>query len=213
VEEWDTSSGLKLWSLGLEVENLEAEVDRDVRAEFHLTDPAWVTARIVEVASGDIVAAREKVFLAAGPQEVRFGVDDLLRPIEAGTHLLEVEAKAGYDEGQLVVAQTVFSLETTPTELQMNRPFFLGSSPNPFRPQTAVRFYLPSAQADVAGLSVYDLTGRLVYRSSAKVSGQGVHSLPWNGLDDRGVEVNSGVYYYRVEVAGQEWTGKMVRIR
>jgi len=213
VEEWDAANGIELWSLGLEIETLEAEVDRDVRAQFRLTDPAWVTVRLVEARSGEVIAVRENGFLAAGFREVRFGVDDLLRPIEPGAHLLVVEAKAGYDESEVRTAQTAFDLPAAPAELQMNRPFFLGSSPNPFRPQTQVRFYLPGADAEAATLSVFDLAGRRIFQSVTTVSGAGVHSLLWNGRDARGREVSSGVYYYRVEVGDQEWAEKMVRVQ
>ena len=69
--------------------------------------------------------------------------------------------------------------------------------PNPFNPETQIRFQLPSAGS--VALRVYDVLGQEV---RTLVEGQlpaGVHKVEWDGRDNRDREVASGVYFYALE--------------
>ncbi|MBN1561997.1 T9SS C-terminal target domain-containing protein, partial [candidate division KSB1 bacterium] len=72
----------------------------------------------------------------------------------------------------------------------------LQNYPNPFNPQTTIRFDLP-ASAEVS-LVVYDMQGRIVRTLMAGHQGAGVHSAIWNGTDDAGRAVASGLYIYHL---------------
>ncbi len=76
-----------------------------------------------------------------------------------------------------------------------------GAYPNPFNPTTTITFAVPR-QEDVR-VGIFDLQGRRVRRLAAEVMPAGPRSLVWDGLDDQGVQVPSGVYFCRVE-AGYE---------
>ena len=77
--------------------------------------------------------------------------------------------------------------------------YFLGENyPNPFNPATTLAFDLP-APSDVR-LAVYDLQGRLVKTVAAGRYEAGRHSAVWDGSDDAGNPVSSGVYFYRLTV-------------
>ncbi|MEK7728994.1 MAG: FlgD immunoglobulin-like domain containing protein, partial [candidate division KSB1 bacterium] len=68
--------------------------------------------------------------------------------------------------------------------------------PNPFNPETTIRYALPSrAQAQ---LVIYDLTGRIVKELVSEQQAPGEHAVQWNGRDDAGNSVASGVYVYRL---------------
>jgi hypothetical protein len=71
------------------------------------------------------------------------------------------------------------------------------SRPNPFRDRTTLRFDLPVATR--VDLAVYDVRGRLVRRA---IDGQtmpaGRHGWVWDGRDDAGVSVGTGIYFYRL---------------
>ena len=87
--------------------------------------------------------------------------------------------------------------------------FELGqNSPNPFRPSTTIRFALP-AQRDVE-LRVFDVTGRAVKTLAQGAMGPGVHTLQWNGDDDHGSRLSSGVYFYRLTAGTDRAQRKMV---
>jgi len=100
--------------------------------------------------------------------------------------------------------------------------------PNPFNPSTVIRFEVPGRVAEDSGyklrnagtggtvhveLAIYDLKGRLV---RTLVSGElepGLHSITWDGTNNRGVAVSTGVYFYRLLTPETTITKKMVLIR
>jgi hypothetical protein len=71
-----------------------------------------------------------------------------------------------------------------------------GNYPNPFNPSTTISFTLPSAGS--ARLSVYDITGRKVRELVNGQMGAGVHSVVWDGRDEGGNAVSSGLYFSRL---------------
>ena len=84
--------------------------------------------------------------------------------------------------------------------------------PNPFNPQTTISFDLP--QATEAALHVFDLSGRLVRTLlSGEVAGQGHHEVVWNGCDDSGKQVSSGVYLYRLNAGDFSEARRVVLIK
>jgi hypothetical protein len=70
--------------------------------------------------------------------------------------------------------------------------------PNPFNAETTIRFEL-STEADGVSLSIYDVVGRTVASFYWNGLPPGQHELVWNGNDDMGRPLASGVYFYRLE--------------
>lgn len=83
--------------------------------------------------------------------------------------------------------------------------------PNPFNPQTTLRFALPHDERVV--LAVYDLSGRLVRQLIDGQLPAGEHAVIWDGLDGRGQEAPSGAYLYQLAAGQWAQTRKMVLIR
>lgn len=74
---------------------------------------------------------------------------------------------------------------------------FLGlhpNEPNPFNPTTRIRYDVPAGAGQIS-LRVYDVTGRQVRTLIDGFETEGRKSLVWDGRDDRGRQVASGVYY------------------
>ena len=88
----------------------------------------------------------------------------------------------------------------------------LQNYPNPFNPSTTIRFSV--SQGGSAMLEIYDLTGRHVRTLlSGEVAG-GTHSAQWDGRDERGSSVGSGVYFYRLRLGSKlESSRKMILMR
>lgn len=76
----------------------------------------------------------------------------------------------------------------------------IACGPNPAGASTAIRFTLPARAP--ARIDVVDVRGRTVRRLLAEERGAGSHLLRWNGTDDAGRAVPSGVYFVRLESAG-----------
>ena len=88
----------------------------------------------------------------------------------------------------------------------------LQNFPNPFNPATSIRYNLP--QASGVSIIVYDLLGRKV-RSliDSEQKGAGYFSARWNGLDDFGGQVATGVYIYQLTTNSKSISRKMILMK
>jgi len=86
-----------------------------------------------------------------------------------------------------------------------------GAYPNPFNPQTTIRFSLDRRQQ--VELSVFDIAGKRVVRLVDGVLEAGEHPVAWDGRDASGREVSSGTYLVRLKAAGRVHQGKLVLVR
>ena len=87
---------------------------------------------------------------------------------------------------------------------QGSRPVLLQNAPNPFNASTVISFLIPFRLAgEPTRLSIYNLAGQLVRVLQLEAQQAGEHRLSWDGRDDYGREVASGVYIYRLDVG--EW--------
>ena len=86
-------------------------------------------------------------------------------------------------------------------------------SPNPARGRVEVTIDAEDARGE-SRVSVYDIAGRLVWRSSAGNGDGGAStSVIWSGRDERGNRVSSGVYLVRVSVGEHRAHTKVVQVR
>ena len=85
------------------------------------------------------------------------------------------------------------------------------ATPNPFNPVTEIRCEVPAAGA--VRLRVYDIAGRPVRRLFEGARGAGAFSLTWDGRDDAGRPMPSGVYFARLAAGGAESVLKLVLAR
>ena len=83
--------------------------------------------------------------------------------------------------------------------------------PNPFNPSTTIRYELAAA-GDVR-LRVFDAAGRLVRTLVDAREGAGAHDVVFDGRDDAGRPMASGVYFYRLDAGSATQTRKMVLLK
>lgn len=83
--------------------------------------------------------------------------------------------------------------------------------PNPFNPETNIEFALPQG-ADVS-LTVYNVLGREVRLLQSGWMAAGQHQVRFDGRDDNGAPLASGVYFYRLRAGTFEDTRKMVLLK
>jgi hypothetical protein len=83
--------------------------------------------------------------------------------------------------------------------------------PNPFNAQTVIAFTM--ASPGIVNLSVFDVAGRLVRTLSTGELDYGNHQIIWNGKDNRGNDVASGVYFYRLTAGEKSIIKRMVLLR
>lgn len=92
-----------------------------------------------------------------------------------------------------------------PTEYALSQNF-----PNPFNPSTSFALSLPEA-SDYA-IRVFNITGQQVKSFSGHLEA-GVHTIVWDGRNDQGSQVASGVYFYKAEASGFTETRKMMMLK
>ncbi|HBC47003.1 MAG TPA: hypothetical protein DCZ43_08155 [candidate division Zixibacteria bacterium] len=83
--------------------------------------------------------------------------------------------------------------------------------PNPFNASTTIRFALNKDGA--ATLSVFDILGRRVKLLQSGALPAGEHSITWNGVDESGTNVTSGIYFYRLESDGRSIVKRMIMLK
>jgi flagellar hook assembly protein FlgD len=77
--------------------------------------------------------------------------------------------------------------------------------------ESEITFALPAAAR--VELRVYDVRGRLVRTLVNEARAEGVHHEGWNGRDEKGRPVASGVYLVRFRAAGVTHTERLLRLR
>ena len=96
-------------------------------------------------------------------------------------------------------------------ELVFNNAMFLQNYPNPFNPSTTISFSLSVEESKNAKLEIYNIRGQKVktFNHSKLVEG----SVVWNGKDDFGKQVSSGIYLYKLKADDFVQTKKMLMMK
>ena len=83
--------------------------------------------------------------------------------------------------------------------------------PNPFNPSTEIRFDLP--EADFVNLSVYNMMGQKIKTLTSENMTPGYHSIIWNGTNDAGSRVATGMYFYSINTSQFQSIKKMLFLK
>ncbi|MDE2698166.1 MAG: T9SS type A sorting domain-containing protein, partial [Gemmatimonadota bacterium] len=136
--------------------------------------------------------------ISGGGDIVRF-VFRVLREFEDNARF-EIAEGLVFDPSQLTnpaVVAGVLELQSTPREFALHQNF-----PNPFNPDTTIKYDLAES-ADVT-LQIYNVLGQVVRTLVAsEAQNAGRYQIRWNGMDDRGVPVSSGIYFYQISADGK----------
>lgn len=87
----------------------------------------------------------------------------------------------------------------------------LGNYPNPFNPETTIRYNLKDAGQ--VKLAIYNTKGQLIKTLVDDHKAAGLNSVTWNGLDENGSAVASGLYYYKMYAGKYSSTKKMILMK
>jgi hypothetical protein len=178
-----------------------------------LTDHGTVTATITHPGSGRVIARHDAGLLNAGPQTIRFAPEDYISSWDEGEYRVTVRANSTYDTGAMSETEITIVMDTAGGPVLPDRLTLLGNTPNPFNPSTTIRFTVPAGPVRDYRLRVYDVRGRLVRTLAAGQIVGGLHEVLWDGRNESGESVSSGVYLYRLDVGRGNFTGKMVLVK
>ncbi len=149
-------------------------------------DAAWI-----EVARG----------VRADAEGVVRQVDERVRPGERYVYRLAVPGDP-----------TAF-VESRPVYVSVRRAALEANVPNPFNPDTRIAYRVPDGARRHVRLAVYDVRGARVRTLVDREQSGGRFVARWDGRDDRGRRVASGVYFYRLEMPGFAAARKMVLLK
>lgn len=149
-------------------------VDQDIEL-FH--------GQVGEVIKLGLLDIEAQTHLAAGTTKLlRFpGKFEIVRAIAADT------------DARVVYPQIVERIGQPPVPMKFQ---LAQNYPNPFNPSTRIAFALP--QATHIELDVYNLLGQRVIRLKNQAMAAGWHEVVWNGKNNAGDMVASGIYFYRL---------------
>jgi hypothetical protein len=111
---------------------------------------------------------------------------------------------AVYADGEWMSATERIAIPTLSPVLRQN-------IPNPFNPTTSISFTVPARSR--VRLDVYDVEGRHVKTLFDDMIEAGTRSARWDGTNERGDQVGSGVYFYQLRTAETLLTRKMVLLK
>ncbi len=86
-----------------------------------------------------------------------------------------------------------------------------GNYPNPFNPDTTIKYSTP--REGLVQLSIYNVMGQKVRTLMSRTAQAGNHSVRWDGKNDIGLRVSSGVYVVSLRAGSTEVTHRMTLMR
>ena len=139
------------------------------------------------------------------------------KPLPAGeNHLFSFEGE-GIDtirinladqEGELVSVKQEYEHNSLPTKYVLFQNY-----PNPFNPSTSIKYFIAGEGLSEVSLKIYNVAGQLVKTLVNEEKNPGEYREIWNGRNEKGEDVASGVYFYKLKVLDYVETKKMVLLR
>jgi len=115
-------------------------------------------------------------------------------------------------DGFLVENDTITRVSNTQTCLPDN--INLYNYPNPFNQSTTISFYLSGRTiSEFASVSIYNILGEKVMQIGDVKLNNGRGTVDWNGCNDSGCPVSTGIYFYRIEVDKANYSSKMLMLK
>jgi hypothetical protein len=186
----------------------------------HAQSRAWMGLALLLTCLGAVRPARADIpwltVRLAGGESAVYPVNELKRIGFDGDTLVVVDAGSTSCYGAAAVTRIEFLW--SPANSGLNDPrgaaalvtamHLLQNQPNPFSPETRIAFDLP--KAGPVELVVYGVNGRQIRRLVKDTREAGRHSAIWNGRDDAGRKVGSGIYFYQLIAAGVAESRRMI---
>ncbi len=89
----------------------------------------------------------------------------------------------------------------------------LGNFPNPFNPETSIKFQVNRDITQPVFINIYNVRGQLINQLCCMVNGRGVYTIIWDGTDFKGSSVSSGVYFYSIDSGRLSCSAKMILLK
>jgi len=154
--------------------------------------------------NGALVAEKETDFVPDIFPREKFIIDSSI----AGKYFIdEVRiSSTALSPEEFLFTPTVVEDSTGPTNFAIT-----GNYPNPFNPTTTIKFTIP--ETGFVNLNVYNITGQKIRELVADIMTAGSHSVMWDGKDENGMMVSSGIYLSRLTSGVHVAAGRMLLMK
>jgi uncharacterized delta-60 repeat protein len=145
-------------------------------------------------------------------ESLDIAVDDSNNVYVTGWSAQSLSYPYNYDFATIKYVQTTSGIKDETGERERPTEFVLSQNyPNPFNPSTKIEFTL--AGSDFVSLQIYDLLGRKMRTLVSEELTAGYKSVIWDGKNENGEAVASGVYFYRLKVGDFSEPKKMLLLK
>ena len=160
-------------------------------------DPVFGTVEYNE--TGEVVVTVSSLYMENGTYEAEIVIEsnDPLNPEIVVPVTFEFDAVGADDENSVPVQTALFQ-----------------NYPNPFNPSTTISFNLTTENAKNAEIGIYNVKGRKVKTIPIHPSTHSpFYSVTWNGEDESGKSVSSGIYFYKLKTEKESQIKKMILMK
>jgi len=134
-----------------------------------------------------------------------------LSSVSINTQLIPIEKIFIHKEDAFLSTDNITSIGEI-NNIKLNETYSLFQNyPNPFNPTTTIQYQLPIAE--YVEISIYNTLGQRIRTLLKKWQLAGRYQVIWNGKDDKGRPVASGVYVYQIKAGDFVKARKMVLMR
>jgi predicted RNA-binding protein with TRAM domain len=136
-------------------------------------------------------------------------------PVSAGTKVANVNIIHNANGSPAVIAVSgEGSVSENDTADMVLATGLMGNFPNPFNPETTISFVVARHALPVQ-IEVYNIRGQLIRTllDGSRALESGRHSVIWDGRDDNGNQVSSGIYLYRMRAGEYQSTRRMILMK
>jgi hypothetical protein len=134
---------------------------------------------------------------------------------EGGVYLLEVrtqDTEGRWYRDIRLSGIPEYTVDADDIDVPGAKTMLRGSFPNPFNPTTTIKYSL--ARRSKVTLTIYDIAGRVVRRLvTDELTEAGDHTITWNGMNDAGKRVASGVYFCMMKTGDEKSGTKLILLR
>lgn len=152
-------------------------------------------------------AGDELKVLILGREGRSLPLDRCLLSIKGGSSEI-VEISLADNQGELISVEPVFEKSSLPTRFALYQNY-----PNPFNPTTTIKYFVGAETPTRVSLNIYNVAGQVVRRLVDEEKTPGEHQVVWDGKNQQGEDVASGVYFYRLIVSDYSENKRMVLLR
>jgi hypothetical protein len=175
------------------------EEPHSLNGEITLLYPLrWIN---LDTSSGSLDAGQSQEII------VNFDSSEIDEGLHCGNIVITCDS---WDTKIIPVTLNVFQVDDD-NELIPESFKLIGNFPNPFNPETEILFRLPDNSQ--VSLKIYNIKGQMIRSFKITEANSGINSVIWDGNNQKGEPVSSGVYFYKLKSGGKEISRKMILLK